>query len=260
MTDGKLFEELVSIVRRLRGQDGCPWDREQTHASLLPYFLEEAYEVIETVDDGDWETLSEELGDILLHVIFQTQIARENGEFDLEAVIENINKKLVRRHPHVFGDEKAEGPFHAKQNWEAAKQKEKGRTSRLDGVPRALPALIRAQRLQQKASYVGFDWEKAHEVWEKVHEELEELKTAESGGVRKQIEEEVGDLLFTLVNLCRFLGISAEDSLRKSNEKFTRRFQSVEKELKKRGGSIEEADLEEMNRIWKDIKENPDSR
>lgn len=253
---GKLFEQLVSIVETLRGEHGCSWDREQTHASLLPYFLEEAYEVIETVDRKDWKTLSEELGDILLHVVFQIKIAEEAAEFNLEEVIQSINEKLVRRHPHVFGEKKVEGSFHARQNWEAAKQKEKRRESRLEGVPRTLPALIRAQRLQQKASYAGFDWEETEQVWQKVQEEIEELKTAERRGVKKNVEEEVGDLFFALTNLCRFLNISAEDALRKASEKFIQRFQTVETELKKQGKSIDEATLQEMDEIWNLTKDS----
>ncbi|MFQ6676042.1 MAG: nucleoside triphosphate pyrophosphohydrolase [Fidelibacterota bacterium] len=254
MSSGKQFDELVSIVKQLRGDNGCPWDRKQTHGSLLPYFLEEAYEVMETVDQQDWNTLEEELGDILLHVVFQTRIAEENGEFGLESVLETVNRKLVQRHPHVFGEASASGPFHAKVNWEAAKQQEKGRSSRLEGVPKTLPALVRALRLQQKASYAGFDWERIDQVWEKVQEELEELKDAHARGTREDIEEEVGDLLFALVNVCRFLDISPEDALRKSNEKFTRRFQEMEKELKKQGRSLEQAELETMDRIWNRIK------
>ncbi|HIC73916.1 MAG TPA: nucleoside triphosphate pyrophosphohydrolase [Candidatus Marinimicrobia bacterium] len=255
MNNGERFEKLVRIVKTLRSDDGCPWDREQTHDSLLPYFLEEAYEVMEAVDSENWGALSEELGDMLLHVLFQADIAEQDSEFKLEKVIDQVSKKLVRRHPHVFGDKKADGPFHAKQNWEAAKQAEKNRESRLDGVPVTLPALVRAQRLQEKAAYVGFDWKETDQVWNKVHEELEELKDAESTGVRKHIEEEVGDLFFALVNLCRFLNVSAEDALRKGNQKFTRRFQAVKKELKQRGTNLEETSLTEMDEIWNSQKE-----
>ena len=256
MNNGERFEKLVGIVRRLRSDEGCPWDREQTHDSLLPYFLEEAYEVMEAVDNENWKALSEELGDVLLHVLFQSDIAEQENEFKLQDVIDEINDKLVRRHPHVFGNKKAEDAFHAKQNWEAAKQAEKKRDSRLDGTPVTLPALIRAQRLQQKAAYVGFDWEEMDQVWDKVHEEMEELKNAESTGIKKHIEEEVGDLFFALVNLCRFLDISAEDALRKGNQKFTRRFQAVEKELKRRGKNLEETDLTEMDEIWNSQKKS----
>jgi len=254
VNEGRLFEKLISIVTRLRGLNGCPWDRKQTHASLLPYFLEETYEVIETVDQEDWKTLSEELGDILLHAVFQTNIAEENGEFTLEETLRGINEKLVRRHSHVFGEKNAKEPLPAKMNWEAEKQKEKDRKSRLDGVPKTLPALVRAQRLQEKASYAGFDWEEIHQVWQKVYEELKELKGAEKRGIKKQVEEEIGDLFFAIVNLCRFLNISAEDALRKANLKFTNRFQRVEKDLCNRGISLEEATLEEMDKIWNQAK------
>ncbi|MFQ6607883.1 MAG: nucleoside triphosphate pyrophosphohydrolase [Fidelibacterota bacterium] len=258
MGHGEQFNELVKIVSRLRGPDGCPWDKEQTHASLLPFFLEEAYEVIETVDQEDWKTLSEELGDILLHAVFQAKIGEENNEFTLEDVLKGINEKLIRRHPHVFGDKHANSAFHAKQNWEAAKQKEKGRESRLDGVPKTLPALIRAQRLQQKAAYVGFDWEEIEPVWNKIHEEIDELKEAHTSGNKKHITEEIGDLFFALVNLCRFLEIPAEDALRNTNEKFIYRFRLVEKKLQQRGSSVDEASLEEMDEIWETIKTKDD--
>ena len=254
MNHGEQFEELVRIVEKLRGPDGCPWDKEQTHASLLPFFLEEAYEVIETVDEENWKTLSEELGDILLHAVFQTSIGEENGEFTMKETLKGINEKLVSRHPHVFGDKQADNAFHAKQNWEAAKQKEKGRESRLDGVPKTLPALIRAQRLQQKAAYVGFDWEDVDPVWDKIHEELSELREAHSGGDKEHVSEEMGDLFFALVNLCRFLDIPAEDALRKANEKFTSRFRLVEKELERRGSSVDGSSLEEMDEIWEAVK------
>ena len=254
-TTGK-FEELVNIVQRLRAPDGCPWDREQTNASLLPYFLEEAYEMIESVDNENWSELKEEVGDLLLHAVLQAVIAAENDHFTIEGSIKNINKKLVRRHPHVFGDAQADAAFHAKQNWEAAKHKEKNRKSRLDGVPVTLPALIRAQRLQQKASYAGFDWDKVEEVWAKIHEEIQELKEAQSNNSKKHVEEEIGDVLFAVVNLARFLDIPAEDALRKTNKKFTTRFAQVEEELKKRGKNVEDSSLEEMDEIWNTVKKH----
>ena len=254
-TTGK-FEELVNIVQRLRAPDGCPWDREQTNASLLPYFLEEAYEMIESVDNENWSELKEEVGDLLLHAVLQAVIAAENDHFTIEGSIKNINEKLVRRHPHVFGDAQADAAFHAKQNWEAAKHKEKNRKSRLDGVPVTLPALIRAQRLQQKASYAGFDWDKVEEVWAKIHEEIQELKEAQSNNSKKHVEEEIGDVLFAVVNLARFLDIPAEDALRKTNKKFTTRFAQVEEELKKRGKNVEDSSLEEMDEIWNTVKKH----
>lgn len=252
-SEGK-FEELINIVKRLKAPDGCPWDREQTNASLLPFFLEEVYEVIESVDNENWSELKEELGDILLHVIFQAVLAEENGHFSIEDSLVNISEKLVRRHPHVFGEGQADEAFHAKQNWEAQKHKEKDRRSRLDGVPVSLPALIRAQRLQQKASYTGFDWDKVEQVWDKVHEEIQELKEAQSNEDKDHMAEEIGDVLFSIVNLARFLDIPAEDALRKTNKKFTDRFAQVEIVLKKRGKTVEDSNLEEMDEIWNEVK------
>ena len=253
-TTEKSFTKLLDIVRQLRGPEGCPWDKEQTHESLLPYFLEEVYEVIEGVESGDINSLKEELGDILLHVIFQADIAQNNGEFTINDSLNLVNEKLVRRHPHVFGDDKADAPFHAKQNWESAKHKEKKRESRLDGVPVSLPALTRAQRLQEKASYAGFDWEKTEQVWGKINEEIQELKEAQSNGIKTHVEEEIGDVLFSFVNLARFLNISAESALRKTNRKFTTRFKAVEDELKSRGKTVEDSNLEEMDSIWNEVK------
>ena len=253
---GNQFEELVNIVSRLRAPDGCPWDREQTNQTLLPYFVEEVYEAIESIDDGDWDLAKEELGDILLHIVFQASIAEDEKNFQIIDSLDNINKKLINRHPHVFGDAKAEAAFHAKQNWEAEKHKEKGRESRLDGVPNSLPSLIRAQRLQQKASYAGFDWEKIEQVWGKVNEEIIELKEAEISGNNQHIEEEIGDLLFAIVNLSRHLNISSEDALRKTNQKFIRRFKKVEEGIKAKGKKLNEASLKEMDSIWNEAKHN----
>ena len=250
------FDELIKIIKRLQAPDGCPWDREQTNASLLPFFLEEVYEVIESVDNENWPELKEELGDILLHVVFQAVLAEKNGHFSINDSLDHVNEKLVRRHPHVFGDAKADEAFHAKQNWEAEKHKEKNRKSRLDGVPKTLPALIRAQRLQQKASYAGFDWNEVEQVWDKIHEEIQELKEAQSESTKEHIAEEIGDVLFSVVNLARFLDIPAEDALRKTNKKFTDRFARVEEELKKRGKTVEESNLEEMDDIWNEVKQN----
>ncbi len=253
---GNQFEELVNIVSRLRAPDGCPWDREQTNHTLIPYFIEEVYEAIESIDDSDWDLVKEELGDILLHIVFQASIAEDEKNFQIIDSLDNINKKLINRHPHVFGDAKAEAAFHAKQNWEAEKHKEKGRESRLDGVPNSLPSLIRAQRLQQKASYAGFDWEKIEQVWGKVNEEIIELKEAEISGNNQHIEEEIGDLLFAIVNLSRHLNISSEDALRKTNQKFIRRFKKVEEGIKAKGKKLIEASLEEMDSIWNEAKHN----
>ena len=252
---GKKFEELVEIVEKLRAPDGCPWDREQTNQSLLPYFIEEVYELIESVDEENWDTVKEELGDLLLHVVFQASIGEDEGKFKLADSLTNVNEKLVRRHPHVFGDAKADAAFHAKQNWEAQKHKEKGRKSRLDGVPKNLPALVRAQRLQQKASYAGFDWDEVEQVWDKVHEEIQELKDAQSNEAKDHIAEEIGDVLFAVVNLSRYLDIPAEDALRKTNQKFTSRFSKVEEGIKAQGKELEDVSLEEMDAIWEMAKE-----
>jgi len=248
------FVNLLEIVEKLRGPDGCPWDKEQTHASLLPYFIEEAYEVMESVDEGDFETFQEELGDILLHVVLQTQIAAEDSKFTIADSLETVNEKLIRRHPHVFGDKKADKAFEAKQNWEATKHAEKNRKSRLDGVPLALPALTRAQRLQQKAAYAGFDWENVDDVWEKLHEEIDELKSAHEAGDTENIKEEIGDVLFSVVNLARYIDIPAEDMLRATNRKFTYRFEKIEEELEAKGKKLEESTLEEMDEIWERAK------
>jgi MazG family protein len=248
------FVKLLDIVEKLRGPDGCPWDKEQTHASLLPYFIEEAYEVMESVDEGDFETFQEELGDIMLHVALQTQIASEDSKFTIADSLDTVNEKLVRRHPHVFGDKKADAAFEAKRNWEATKHEEKNRKSRLDGVPLALPALIRAQRLQQKAAYAGFDWDKMDDVWAKLHEEINELKSAHEKGDLENIKEEIGDVLFSVVNLSRFFEIPAEDMLRATNKKFIFRFQKIEEELAAKGKKLEESTLEEMDEIWERAK------
>lgn len=248
------FIKLLDIVEKLRGPDGCPWDKEQTPASLLPYFLEETYEVIESIDQSNWDNLKEELGDVMLHIALQAQISKEEGRFTIFDSLVNINKKLVHRHPHVFGDEKADMASHAKKNWEAIKHEEKKRESRLDGVPLALPALTRAQRLQEKASYAGFDWDNIDKVWGKLDEEIDELREADKIKNRSNLEEEIGDVLFSVVNLARHLKLDSEDLLRKANAKFVDRFKAIEKELAKRGKTVDEAKLDEMDELWNKIK------
>jgi len=248
------FIKLLEIVEKLRGPDGCPWDKEQTPASLLPYFLEETYEVIESVDQSNWDNLKEELGDVMLHIALQAQISKEEGRFTIFDSLVNINKKLVHRHPHVFGDEKADMASHAKKNWEAIKHEEKKRESRLDGVPLALPALTRAQRLQEKASYAGFDWDNIDKVWGKLDEEIDELREADQIKIRSNLEEEIGDVLFSIVNLARHLKLDSEDLLRKANAKFVDRFKAIEKELTTRGKTVDEAKLDEMDELWNKIK------
>ena len=250
---GTEFERLVEIMRELRGEHGCPWDKEQTHESLRQYLLEEAYEVIEAIDSGRYDDLKEELGDLLLQVVFHAQIAEEEGRFTILEVVRGINEKLIRRHPHVFGDVVVKTAAEQSQHWEKLKRQE-GKKSAIDGVPRSLNALLRAHRIQAKASTVGFDWEKTEQVWEKVREELAELEEAYKNGDQQAVQEELGDVLFAIVNLSRFLRVNPEDALRLTVEKFSRRFRAVEEELRRRGKTAEEADLEEMDAIWENHK------
>jgi len=251
---GDALLQLVALVERLRSEQGCPWDRQQTPSSLIPYMLEEAYEVIESIEAGDPQALKEELGDVLLHVVFQSCIAEEQQQFTLAASIQTVVQKLIRRHPHVFGDARVQNTAAVRQRWEAAKQREKGRESLLDGVPRTLPALARARRVQEKAAAVGFDWPDIVAVWAKVNEELEELRTAHAATDPEAIAEEFGDVLFSLVNLGRFLHLSAEDALRQAIAKFEYRFHGIEQELARRGRRIDEASLEEMDAIWNSFR------
>ncbi len=252
---GKLLLELMGVVDRLRSEQGCPWDRQQTAQSLLPYLLEETYEVMESVTADDGQALREELGDLLLHIVFQGSLASEQGRFTLGDSLQTVIDKLVRRHPHVFGDQPAADTTVIRQRWEAAKQLEKGRESILDGVPRTLPALNRARRLQEKASSVGFDWQQVDDVWAKVAEEIDELREACSTGDGAAMQEEFGDVLFSLVNLGRFLRLSGEDALRQAIGKFEQRFRGIEQELARRGRRIEDATLEEMDGIWNRLRQ-----
>ena len=251
------FQQLLSVVDRLRSEQGCPWDRQQTPQSLIPYLLEEAYEVIESIETNDQPALQEELGDLLLHILFQGRIAQESGQFTIDDSVQAITAKLIGRHPHVFGDQNDKTVSEIPQHWEAAKQQEKGRDSVLDGVPRTLPALTRARRIQGKAASVGFDWETIDPVWGKVHEELTELQAACDEAHAVHIEEEFGDLLFSLVNLGRFLRLSPEAALRKAMRKFEGRFHAIEQELASRGLRPDQASLEEMDAIWNRLRRQP---
>ena len=251
---GVLLLELMGVVERLRSEQGCPWDRQQTAQSLLPYLLEETYEVMESVSADDAAALREELGDLLLHVVFQGSLASEARQFTLADSIRTVIHKLVRRHPHVFGDQPTTDTTVIRQRWEAAKQREKGRASILDGVPRTLPALNRARRLQEKASSVGFDWQQVDDVWAKVAEEMGELREACANGDGDAMQEEFGDVLFSLVNLGRFLRLSGEDALRQAIGKFEQRFRGIEQELARRGRRIEDATLDEMDDIWNRLR------
>jgi len=256
------FKEFVAIVKRLRKE--CPWDREQTNDSIKHATLEEAHEVIEAIDNNDDEELKKELGDLLLHVVFHSVIAEGDGKFTLDEVIDSITEKLIRRHPHVFGDVKVTDSENVKKNWEALKLQE-GRDSVLEGVPENLPALQRAHRLQEKAAKVGFDWEKKSDVWKKVIEEIKEMHEIEKLKIQnskleseeelnKQLESEVGDVFFALVNYARFLGINPENALRKTNRKFIERFKFVEDKIKENGKSVNESSLAEMDKYWNESK------
>ncbi|MBK7630688.1 MAG: nucleoside triphosphate pyrophosphohydrolase [Ignavibacteriales bacterium] len=259
---GSKFTEFVSIVKRLRQE--CPWDREQTNDSIKANTIEEAYEVVEAIDNNNFDELKKELGDLLLHVIFHTQIAEEEKHFTIDDVIDSIQEKLIRRHPHVFGEVKVMDSKEVKKNWEEIKLSE-GRESVLDGVPFNLPALQRAHRLQEKAAKVGFDWEKKEDVWKKVIEEIEEMHEIEKIKLQTptdkvaddldiKLEKEVGDVFFAMVNYARFLGINPEDALRRTNEKFIKRFNYVQQKVKETGKAINESNLEEMDKYWNESK------
>lgn len=245
------FHELVIIVRRLRAE--CPWDREQTHQSIRHSLIEEAYETVEALDENNLDELKKELGDLLLHIVMHATMAEQANEFTLKDVIGEITDKLIRRHPHVFGEEKLDDAHAVKKNWEKLKLQE-GRTSILDGVPKHLPALQRALRVQERAAKVGFDWKHENDVWKKVHEEVDEFKRALKKKNRLKKEEEFGDFLFALVNYARFVGVEPETALRRTVEKFTRRFQYIERELKRNGKDIHDSNLEEMDGFWEEAK------
>lgn len=257
----KEFDEFVSIVKRLRNE--CPWDREQTHESIRHLLLEETYETLEAIDNKNYDELKKELGDLLLHVAFHAVIAEGNGTFDLKDVLGNISKKLIDRHPHVFGDVKVDGTKDVLRNWEHIKMRE-GRKSILDGVPKELPSLTRAYRLQEKCSKVGFDWDTSEDSFVKVEEELREFKDAaesvkDSHGKipndkKDELEKELGDIFFSIVNYCRHLEINPDDALRRTNEKYIKRFHFIEEELNKRGKKITESNLEEMDSIWNEAR------
>ncbi len=249
-------DELVTIMARLRAPDGCPWDREQTHASLKEYLVEEAAELLDAIDDGDDDGMVEELGDVLLQVVFHCQIAAENGRFDLQAAARSCCEKLVRRHPHVFADSTVADADGVLRQWEQIKQREKGKTrpSALSGVPRHLPALHRAQKTQKKAAKVGFDWPDVVGVVAKIEEELAEVKEALASGHEEEIAGEIGDLLFAVVNLSRFQRRHAEELLHGTIRKFESRFQRLEELLAAQGKTPEQCSLAEMDALWNQAK------
>ncbi|HYM50518.1 MAG TPA: nucleoside triphosphate pyrophosphohydrolase [Candidatus Limnocylindrales bacterium] len=245
------INQLIEVVERLRGPGGCPWDREQTHGSLRSTLLEEAYEVLETIDEGSMPRLREELGDLLLQVVMQATIAQEEDAFDLGDVADTVREKLVRRHPHVFGTVSVSGADEVVRNWEALKAREYQRESALDGVQRSLPALQWAWSLQKRAANVGFDWREVDGALEKVHEELSELREARTPEER---EAEFGDLLFTMVNVARKMGINPEDALRRTTGRFEARFRLMEEALRREGRSMAELPIEELDRYWEAAK------
>jgi XTP/dITP diphosphohydrolase len=259
---GNKFNEFVEIVKRLRNE--CPWDREQTNDSIKAATIEEAYEVVEAIEKKNYNDLKSELGDLLLHVVFHTIIASESNGFTIDDVIDSIQSKLIRRHPHVFGDVKVSGAQEVKKNWEEIKLEE-GRNSVLEGVPEMLPSLQRAHRLQEKAAKVGFDWEKKEDVWKKVIEEIEEMHEIEKvksqmsnvkneEEIYNKLEDEIGDVFFALVNYARFLDVNPENALRRTNSKFIARFSYVEDKIKSLGKKLSDSNLKEMDFYWEESK------
>jgi ATP diphosphatase len=286
-TTGEKFERAVAIMHRLRAPGGCPWDREQTFDTIKPFTIEETYEVIEAIDQRDWNELPGELGDLLLQVLFYAEMAQEDGKFSINDVLDRLSQKLISRHPHVFGDVEADTPQEVVRNWEAIKAREKGTESAepkllLDSVSRAMPALMEGAKISAKAAVVGFDWPELNGLFEKLEEETHELRDEIKAagmentsprqrgvaGAREsqvpaaemaKIEDEVGDLFFVLVNIARYLGVDAESALRKSNAKFRRRFELVEKELRHKGKQLQESSLEEMEGLWQQAKRSEKS-
>jgi MazG family protein len=286
-TTGAKFERAVAIMHKLRAPGGCPWDREQTFDTIKPFTIEETYEVIEAIDQRDWQELPGELGDLLLQVLFYAEMAQEDGKFSINDVLDRLAYKLISRHPHVFGDVAADTPQEVLRNWEAIKAREKGTDGSeqkllLDSVSRAMPSLLEASKISAKAAAVGFDWPELSGLFDKLEEETHELhaelkaagmeqtspRQRRVAGAREsqipsdkmaKIEDEVGDLFFVLVNIARYLGVDAESALRKSNAKFRRRFAHVEKELKQQGKQLQGSSLEEMEGLWQQAKRSEKS-
>ncbi len=250
------LQRLIDIVARLRAPGGCPWDRQQTHASLIPCLIDETYEFIEAVDENDADKMKEELGDLLLQVIIHSQMGKEEGCFSIEEVAKNITEKIIRRHPHVFGSVEVSSAHEVINNWERIKSREKEKERRylVDDIPEALPALLRAEKIQRRVARVGFDWNNTDPALEKVEEEFMEFREALASGDTKHAAEELGDILFALVNVARHSGICAEEALRAVNNKFIRRFRFVEDECTKAGVDMQKASLEELDRFWEEGK------
>ena len=255
-TQTKNIARLLKIMARLRGPGGCPWDREQTHQSIRHNLIEECYEAVDALDSGKMDEFKDELGDLLLQVVFHSQMASEDGTFDFDAVAKSINEKLVRRHPHVFGKTKAADSAAVLQQWEAIKKSEKNAASivHLEDLPKHLPALLKADKVQRKVARVGFDWKHVKDVVAKVEEELRELKGALASKDRKQFEEELGDLLFASVNLARFENLQAEELLNRTIAKFVKRFQQIEVAVHASGRRLEDCTLEELDALWESAK------
>jgi MazG family protein len=256
------FARLVEIMARLRAPGGCPWDREQNYDTIKPYLLEETYEVMDSIDQRDWSGLADELGDLLLQAVFFAQMASEEGRFDITDSLQAINSKLVRRHPHVFADGDAQTSADVLRRWDEIKAQEKAEKTKLEktkptgllsGVPRNLPALVEARQISSRAAGAGFDWDNLAQVIAKLHEELAELEVARTQ-TPEAIEDELGDLLFVMVNMARFLKVDPEQALRKTNAKFRRRFEHVESGLEARGKTLRESNIEEMEALWQEAK------
>ena len=261
MTDNeeslKLFGELLEIMTKLRSEKGCPWDREQNRISLKPYILEEAYEVAEAIEDGSASKILDELGDLFFQIIFQAKIGQENQEFTITDILANLREKMVRRHPHVFGTITVKDSKEVVSNWEKIKRNVESAGVRkpvLSGVPRSLPTLLRAQRLQEKAATVGFDWKNPEEIIRKIEEETEELRAALKKADRNEIEEELGDLMFSVINVGRFLKFNTDEALRKTIEKFVFRFQEMENNANQRGISLFSLSIDELETLWQNSK------
>jgi len=252
---GKAFERLIKIMDDLREQ--CPWDKKQTIHSLRQMTIEETYELADAITEKDWKGIKEELGDLLLHIVFYAKIGSEEKKFELPEVINGICEKLIARHPHIYGDVKVNDAEDVKRNWEKLKLKE-GKTSVISGVPQSLPAMVKAMRLQEKAKQVGFEWDNKEQVWEKVEEEMGELKEAVSSADHDKMEDEFGDVIFSLINYARFLQLDAENALERTNKKFIQRFTRMEQQAMQSGKDLHTMTLQEMDAIWNSIKrENP---
>jgi len=245
-------QRLLEIMARLRKE--CPWDAKQTHNTLQKYLLEESYEVLEAIDQKDQTKLASELGDLLLQIVFHSEIAAEKNHFTFDDVVKGISEKLIERHPHVFGDKHVNSAKDVQKNWEETKVIKENRSSLLSGIPKNSPSLLQAQRIQQKAATVGFEWDNVSDVFDKMKEEVQELEQEMESGNQKKIEEEFGDLLFTIVNLCRYYNVSAEDALRLTNKKFINRFQYIESQYDNNPKSMRSASLEELDAHWEDAK------